>query len=469
MSASELIKNQIAMALKSNGIYTDNVKRWQFLFESYVGGTDYRNGRHLKRYQLETDDEYAKRLNNTPLENHCQNVISIYNSFLFRQPPARDYGNVANLEDTYDFLNDSDFEGRHLDAVMKEVSTWSSVFGHCWIMMCKPNVGAQTMADEYAQGIRPYVSILTPLVVLDWKWRRQPNGRYVLTYFKYLEDVNGDVKTIREWTPEFINTYVVDDTKEVIHDQYQEINGIGMIPAVICYHKRSSVRGVGISAINDIADVQKFIYNNTSEVDQSITLDSHPSIVTTSDTNLSTGAGSVIRISESLDPALKPYVLDFSGANISNIYQSISHCVEQIEKMATIGSVRATEARVLSGVAMETEFQLLNARLSDMASNLENTEEQLWRLFCIYQGVSDYNLTIKYPDSFAIRDTSRELDELQKAKQIATDPRILAAIDEKLAELMNITIAQSAPVNANSTTSITFDTMSNVEDYRVAE
>jgi hypothetical protein len=37
---------------------------------------------------------------------------------------------------------------------------------------------------------------------------------------------------------------------------------------------------------------------------------------------------------------------------------------------------------------METEFQLLNAKLSEKADNLELAEEQMWRLFAIYQGLS---------------------------------------------------------------------------------
>ena len=57
-------------------------------------------------------------------------------------------------------------------------------------MVAKPNVGAVTLADEQAAEVRPYVNLLTPMVVLDWTWTRKPNGRYELSYFKYLEDVN---------------------------------------------------------------------------------------------------------------------------------------------------------------------------------------------------------------------------------------------------------------------------------------
>jgi hypothetical protein len=84
---------------------------------------------------------------------------------------------------------------------MKDAATWSAVFGHCWIMLAKPDVGAVTRADEMAMGVRPYVSLLTPMVVLDWEWKRDVTGRYQLGYLKYVEDINGDVRVIKEWTP----------------------------------------------------------------------------------------------------------------------------------------------------------------------------------------------------------------------------------------------------------------------------
>ena len=148
---------------------------------SYLGGSEYRDAGYLTRYLLETDAEYAARLATTPLDNHCQSVVSVYNSFLFREQPEREFGILAENPDLKDFLKDSDFDGRSLDAFMKDISTWSSIFGHCWAILAKPNVGAVTLADEQAQGVRPYLSLLTPMVVLDWTWNRSANGRYTLS------------------------------------------------------------------------------------------------------------------------------------------------------------------------------------------------------------------------------------------------------------------------------------------------
>ena len=207
------------------------------------------------------------------------------------------------------------------------------------------------------------------------------------------------------------------------------------MPAVCVYNGRSVIRGFGISDIADIANQQKFIFNATSEVEQSIRMDSHPSLVKTPETQAGIGAGSIIHMPENLDPGLKPYLLEFGSASVDSIYQAIQHAIESIDKMANTGAVRATESRTMSGVAMETEFQLLNARLSEKADNLELVEEQMWDLWFQYQGQSWLG-EIEYPGSFNIKDTASEINQLSTAKNTATDPRVLARIDHHILEWM---------------------------------
>jgi len=279
MNAIETLVQEIAATITGNKVYQTYYPIWKYYLESYMGGDEYRRAGHLTRYQLETDQEYNNRLKATPVENHCASVISVFNSFLFREEPDRDFENNGESFELEMFLRDADMEGRSLNAFMKDVATWASVFGHTWIMVAKPNVGAVTLADEQAQGVRPYVNLLTPMVVLDWTWQRSPNGRFELVYLKYLEDVNGDVRTVKEWTQTEIVTTVVNLKDQVISEKLIEANGLGKIPAVCVYNKRSTVRGIGISAIADIADHQKYIYNSYSEIFQSIQMDTHPSLV----------------------------------------------------------------------------------------------------------------------------------------------------------------------------------------------
>jgi hypothetical protein len=424
--------NELASA---NTLYSNYKARWQFLLESYQGGEEYRTGKHLTMYKTETGTEYAQRLATTPLDNHCRSVISVYTSFLFRQEPEREFNSLDGNLNLQPFLADADLDGRSLDAFMKDVAIWSSVFGHCWIIVAKPQTNAQTRAGELEQGVRPYVNVLTPLVVTDWTWERQPSGAYELSYIKYLEEVNDTFSTVKEWTKETITTSQLNNQKQQLVEQQVEINQLGKIPAVCVYANRSPVRGIGASLITDIADYQKQIYNLNSEVEQSIRLSGHPTLVKTADVEASAGAGSVALMPDNLDPGLRPYLLNVS-TDINQIYTAINTSVSAIDKMANTGSVRANETQTMSGVAMEVEFQLLNAKLAEFADALELAEEQMWRIWAMYEG-GVWDGEIEYPGAFNIRDTANEFKSLQIASQTATTPNAKAVVDYRLRELLD--------------------------------
>lgn len=438
-----ILSQNYADAASVNPLVSRYRPRWEFLYDSYSGGETFRNGAYLTRYQLETQNEYNQRLLNTPYDNHPKSIISTYISFLFRTPPERDLGDLEMDAGVPGFLEDADREGRDLDSFMKQAATWANVFGHSWIVMSKANVGAITRADEIAADNRPYVNLLSPLVVTDFKWTRRLNGAYELVYFKYVEDSNSSVSVIKEWTMDTIQTTTINHDKKEIVNRVIEINELNKIPAVILYNQTSTIRGIGISSIEDIADAARMIYNLTSEAEQGIRLGSHPSLVTTAETNVGSGAGALIHMPPNLDPQLKPYVLEFSGQEVSSVYTAIENIINSIDKMANTGSIRGTEARVMSGISREVEFALLNSRLSEMADNIELAEEQLWKLYAQYQGTT-WAGEVEYPDSFSIHDTDNELEQKLNVYKTVEDPKIKQAIVNDIVELLDLEVVEDA-------------------------
>jgi hypothetical protein len=434
MAQQELLDDYRALG-STHWLYTRNRDRWEFLLNSYTGGDVYRAGGYLTRYQLETAGDYNARLANTPLDNHCQSVIATYTSFLFRDEPDREFGSWEYMPDVEDFLRDCDMEGRSFNSFMKQASIWSSVFGHAWIIMTKPNLGAVTVAQELEMGVRPYVNLLTPLVCSDWRWERTAGGRYELSYFKYVEEVVDTITVVREWTRDSIKTWIMDDVKKEAYLKAEEVNGLGMIPVVLVYNQRGITKDIGISDITDVADLQRQIYNLTSENEQSIRMDGHPSLVVPPTAQLGSGAGAIIQLQEGSDPGLNPYYLEHGGNSIASIHSSIDKLVEAIDRISFTGGVRSTIKKVSSGIAMEVEFNLLSAKLSEKADNIELAEEQVWKLFGLYQG-REWTGSIKYPDTFSIRDDEREFAQLVQAKSAATDPVVLRIIDEQIVELL---------------------------------
>jgi len=402
-------------ALDTHKDYKETINLWEYYIRSYNGGYDYTTGQYLNRYNLELDNEFNQRLGNTPCDNHCKNIIQIYSSFLFRVKPSRNFGSMINEPSLESFLKDADLEGNNFNSVIKQAQNYASIYGHCFMILDKPNIQTRTRADELNQEIRPYLSIVTPENVLDWNFKREVNGKYYLDYLKIREEVDKDGGTyLRIWYPDRVDTlYQKENLEPSVIDTADNL--IGKIPAVILYNSKSHKRGIGQSDLTDIADLQKAIYNEYSEIEQLIRLTNHPSLVKTPSVNASAGAGAVIEMPEEIDSNLKPYLLQPSGANLQSIMDSIRHKVEAINRIAHTGAIRTTKQQVSSGIALQTEFELLNARLSEKADNLEIAEEQLFRLYAQFQNTT-FDGEINYPDSFNIRDYATDIQFYSMAK-----------------------------------------------------
>jgi hypothetical protein len=450
--------------------YERKMNDWNFHYRSYLGGQDYENGYFLHRYILETEEEYLKRAEFTPLDNHCRNVVQIYSSFLFRVPPTRNFGSLTGDPQLQQFLMDADFDGRQYNNLIREAQVNASIYGTCWLIVDKPNSNAKTRAEELSQDIRPYISVYTPENVTNWKYERASNGRYYLTSLTVVEDMMGKDAIVKVWTPEDITTYKVEEftigyaTKKPTKIDEQE-NALGKIPAVVLYNQRTSKKGIGISDLSDVADLQKSIYNDYSEIEQLIRLSNHPSLVKTPNVEASAGAGSIIEMPEDLAPELKPYIIQPSSQSLESIMKTIQTKVDAINRITHMGAVRGTEKTVNSGIALQTEFQLLNARLSEKADYLQNTEEQIFDLYAKWQGTT-FDGEIFYPESFDLRDFSADLQFLQQAKASGVisdtfikevDKQIARAVvddDEKIANIDAEIDAKPRPIGQFSTPTI---------------
>ncbi len=440
------VGDRFLQGLSAHKEYSNYIQRWKFLINSYLGGAQYRAGNYLTKYVYESAPDYVSRLAQTPLDNHVKSIAHIYNSFIYRQEPKRDFGSYNNAPEIEQFLEDADMEGRSWASFMRDVNLMSTIYGHCVVVCDRPETQVGTRAEELKLGIRPYATIYTPENVIDWNFERLPSGHYELQYLKLLEK---DEKTYgattkyycRTWTKEEITLQAYYPEKNKSYELIEsKPNPIGSIPAVWCYAARSNIRGIGVSDVNDVADLQNAIYQEISEIEQLIRLTNHPTLVKTPDVSASAGAGSIITMPNETDAGLKPYLLQPSGTNLDAILKSIESKIKAIDRIAHMGAIRAIETRQMSGVAMMSEFLLLDAKLSEKAKQLELFEEQFFRFFFKWQG-TPFDGQIKYPVAFHIRDKNLDMDILQKAATITNtlanaSPDVKSVIDLKIKELL---------------------------------
>lgn len=419
--------------------YDQYKTQWEFFLRSYLGGEHYTDGLYLTQYVSEDEQEYSRRLDLTPMDNHCKNIVHIYSSYLWRVPPTRAFNSIAKDPAVDSFMKDADLDGRSFDSFMRQSQIWSSVYGHVWLMMDKPVSNAGTKAEELDQDIRPYVTMITPENVFDWEYERTPSGRFELCYLKIREEVNhvevGETEAyFREWRKDTVKSYML--RNDGVYKEEILENPLGKIPAVFLPANRSNIRGIGISDLTDIAPMQRAIYQELSEIEQLIRISNHPTLVKTYETDASAGAGAVINLPDDMDANLRPYQMQPSGQNLDAVRNSIGDKVEAINRMSHMGAVRGSEAVKQSGIALQTEFQMLNAKLSEKADLLELAEERLWHLFCDWQNVY-CDVEVFYPDSFDLRDYDKELVFLQQLRATGVKSTTLAQeVDKKIADLL---------------------------------
>ncbi len=145
-------------------------------------------------------------------------------------------------------------------------------------------------------------------------------------------------------------------------------NPIGRIPAMPHHNKKSLTRGLSTSDLQDIAGVQISIYNDLSELTQMIRGANHKTLVKNLNDQASTGAGGVIIMDPDTPSGKLPYLLQADASALTGLLNTIDKKTEMVNRMAHITPVRTYRAQVVSAVAMETEFQILNTLLADKAA-----------------------------------------------------------------------------------------------------
>lgn len=424
-------------------LYEANLGRWNYYRASYLGGFDYRNASlgMLRKYLFEEDapgNQYASRLEYTALDNMTKLTVDTYRSFLFRSTPTRTFGNLAEDISINRFMEDVDFAGKDLDDFLKEANDLATVYGNVWILCTKGNgIGIITREQEIANNIRPYLKLFTPENVCDWTYETQPNGSEKLVYVKTKEWVGEDHYKYIAWTPELIYIYHVVDDKVTMTEEY--INAIGEVPFVVHYANPTQHRGIGQSDIADVAKIQQAVFSLLSEAEQSIRISGHPTLVKTQDVSAMAGAGAVINMDNTMDPNLRPYLLEPNGSNITSIVDMIQVHIENFLRSTHLGAIMAARGlSVKSGVALATEFDMLNTRLGDKAAKLEQTEWNIWKLFFKWNNQQpDIDFNIEYQKSFDLRDEHADLKLLNEALQMGiTSQTFIKEVHKQIAKIV---------------------------------
>ncbi|MBI5344775.1 MAG: phage portal protein [Deltaproteobacteria bacterium] len=401
---------------KTHADYDAWIGEWMFYIRSYLGGKAYRDGSYLLQHPFESSANYRRRKETAYYYNYCAPVADIFVSHLFRKEAMRDYGSLGSDPLFDSFRRDADLEGATLPQFMREAQRLASIYGRVSIIVDKPSSRASTKAEAVEMDLRPYVSIVTPENLLDWSFIRDSSGRPVLGSVKVKETEN----TFRIWGRDGWELW--ETVKGTAETRLVDAgaHGLGAVPVVNLYNKKSGIRMIGISDLQDIAGINRNIYYLCSDAKEIIENTAFPMLAMPyvrggGEADKEIGPKNILQFDPDA-PNARPYWLEAPHSSLTEIREWVKQDIAEIYRIAKMGGVKAVEdsSAARSGVALELEYRQLYSTLSEKADNLEQAETQALDLWARWEG-KVFDGAIDYPDDFSVRDIERDMEDAIKA------------------------------------------------------
>lgn len=407
---------------------------WQFFIRSYWGGKAYRDGNYLLQHPFESPENYARRKATAYYYNYCRPIVDIFVSHLFKKPPSRDFGSLTDDPLFKSFLEDADLEGKSYSQFMRDAQRFAGIYGRVSIIVDKPSAVAKTRAEEISGDIRPYCSLITPENLFDWAFIRTPDGRTILDMVKIYEGGNYRIWTRTGWELWEVTSDEKDGEVKLIESGKHDL---GEIPIVNLYNLHSGFRMVGISDIQDIADVNKNIYYLCSDAKEIIENAAFPMLAMPyargGEEEKEVGPKNILQFDPS-EPNSKPYWLEPPHSSLSEIREWIKQDIEEIHRTARLRGVRGQDSKQpWSGIALDMENNMRDAALKEKADNVEKAEKDILRLWGLWEK-KKFDGVIDYPSDFSLRDLDRDMDNSIKAIDAGVpSPKFLKETYKKIA------------------------------------
>jgi hypothetical protein len=382
---------------------------WDLYLRSFLGGRVYLDGRNLFSHRLEHPTDAARRLDRSYFLNHCRNVVELTTALLFAKGMSVDPPPPLYL------VTDADRRRNDLAQVARRAATLSSIFGHVFLLVDVPRLGSdapRTRRDELALGIRPYFELIPPTEVVNWEtdeggdlvWilSRERSGHSTVQNGVAVEGPETDREAYRLWTRDAWYLYAKHRGEWTLLDQGE--HGLGIVPVSVVKHRDLDGRVCGASLLQDIAILNREIYNLSSLLQeilyrqtfgQLVAQGSADDYVGEDETLAKLGTSSIFLYPTGRDA---PQYISPNAGNADLILRHIDDLAGEIYRLANLQMPAAEVGHPAeSGVARAYRFIDTRGALRDKADALGDAlERALWIASLWERNERDYAVT--FPD-----------------------------------------------------------------------
>jgi len=357
------------------------------------------------------------------------------------------------------FQSDCNLYNDGFDDFLTEQSRYSSIEGHVGIMVDRPSVQLSNRREELEAGVYPYLSAYLPPAILDWEYERDEYNRPYLSYLKLIDD-DGKYRLWWQGVWEIWELPIQDeDDLDMTGNLTQESKAVlykkgkydlKEIPFVWLVNIKSKKRPIGVSDIHEVAKLDVSILRNNSQGEEVISYAAFPMMrkpyKETKPGAVSAPGNDDVSVQVILEfdpenPDSKPDWLESRVAEpIQAILGWIERKVEEIYRVVNAGGMASTEisSDAKSGLALKTEFQLLNSALVRKAKNLEKTEKQIIKYWLAWQKQEEYydKITIERSRTYDVEDLAADLENVLTAGLIVKSKKFNDKMQKNIVRAM---------------------------------
>lgn len=424
---------------ETHELYDKNVANWKLYLSTYEGINSIIDNGYITQHEREPDKAYERRINELYGYGYSKSIIKILNFFLFKEPTNNTLQPLEKEEQWQMFMKDANLYQDDFDTVMMRTTKYSSVLGQMGILVDKSSKKFTTIAEEKANNVYPYMAIYFPSNILDWSFEKDDNNRPYLAMIKLLNDDG----TYTIWDTEKWEIWAIveeEDGKKRDADTDEAelinsgINELGFIPFIWEYNNKSKDEGIGVSDLTEISRIDISIIKNSSQIEEVIDFaafpmmlkasrDAKPDQVGLSQADDEVSVSAVQEYDPEYPEAKPEWMKTEVSESITSILENIEKKIAEIYRSSNVGGLASTEiqTQAKSGVALNTEFQMLNSELVAKAINLEKTENKVLEYWLKWQNKWDqYKDKVHFARSrsYDVKNLAIQLENALTAKTI---------------------------------------------------
>lgn len=456
-------------------LYQMNLALWNLYMAAYKGIDEIMKGNYIPQHEREPAAAYERRMADLYSYGYSKSVAGIFTYHLLNKPPTgRKLQDLESNEFWQMFFKDANLYGDSYDTTIASLVKNASIQGHMGILVDKSPMKFATIKEQKEAKVYPYIAAYHPPAILDWAFKKDENHRPYLDYVKLWDDdgkyriwsteewavfdlsdddgnpippnVGGNATTTTgvskkqsgaKAAPNSVPVPVsAKSTGETLKVEAQEggENPLKFVPFLWLYNLKSDKQGIGDSDLSEISRIDISLVKNSSQIEEIINYaafpimmkpkrDAHPDIIAGDQAEDEISVQSIVEYDPEYPESKPAWLTPEVEKAIKSIIDVMLMKVGEIYRAANIGGLAGTEVstHAKSGVALKSEFQILNSILVAKSLNLEKAENRILDIWLSWQNeLEKFGDKVNFgrAKSFNVEDVAADLENAILAKSI---------------------------------------------------